>query len=717
VPGRPGARPATEVPRRAGGRTPTHVRRRDGQRVPFDAGRIEWAVRRAAAEAGERDPDLPATVAGAVAEALASGRPGRVPDVEEVQDEVERQLGLAGRDRVAKAFAAYRRRRTELREAKARLGVRDELKLGLAAVVVLRERFLRRDERGRPVESTGELMDRAATHVAAAEDEHRPGASRRWAEAFSALLRRLDFLPNSPTLMNAGTPVGLLSGCVVLPIEDSLRSIFAALGDAALVHQAGGGTGYTFTHLRPAGDRVASTGGTASGPVSFLRVFDTAAGVLRAGGRRRSANMAVLDASHPDVVEFVDAKRTPGELEHFNLSVAVPDRFLRAVERGGTHRLVNPRTGRTVARMPARELFEAICASAHACGDPGLLFVDAINRANPLPFLGRIEATNPCGEVPLLPHESCNLGSINLPRFLRDGGVDWDRLTEVVHLAVRFLDDVIDAGRYPTPELERAALASRKVGLGVMGLAELLAALRIPYDSDEAVRLAGRLTRHIRREAHRASAALAAERGPFPLFEQSTFARRGSPPLRNAQLTSIAPTGTISLVAGTTAGIEPMFAIAYARTVLGHQVVELNPLFERTVRDLGLYSDQLAARVAATGRVRDDPVLPPDIRAAFPTALEVAAEWHLRMQAAVQRHVDAAVSKTVNLPADATVEDVREIYLAAWRARVKGITVYRYGSKPDQVLTLLGDGGGALGPSVHADVAFAGGCAGHVCEF
>jgi len=286
-----------------------------------------------------------------------------------------------------------------------------------------------------------------------------------------------------------------------------------------------------------------------------------------------------------------------------------------------------------------------------------------------------------------------------------------------VHLAVRFLDDVIDAGRYPTPELERAALASRKVGLGVMGLAELLAALRIPYDSDEAVRLAGRLTRHIRREAHRASAALAAERGPFPLFEQSTFARRGSPPLRNAQLTSIAPTGTISLVAGTTAGIEPMFAIAYARTVLGHQVVELNPLFERTVRDLGLYSDQLAARVAATGRVRDDPVLPPDIRAAFPTALEVAAEWHLRMQAAVQRHVDAAVSKTVNLPADATVEDVREIYLAAWRARVKGITVYRYGSKPDQVLTLLGDGGGALGPSVYADVAFAGGCAGHVCEF
>jgi len=603
-----------------------------------------------------------------------------------------------------------------VRERAAGDEVRDELGLGVAALTVLRERFLRCDAHGRPIESTGEMMDRAATHVAAAEDAYRPGSAEAWAEAFSGALRRLDFLPNSPTLMNAGTEIGLLSACVVLPVEDSLTSIFTTLGQAALVHQAGGGTGYSFSHLRPAGDRVASTGGTASGPVSFLRVFDTAAGVLRAGGRRRGASMAVLDVSHPDIYEFVAAKRTPGELAHFNLSVAVPDRFLRAVARGDTHRLVNPRTGRVVARVPAADLFEEICASAHACGDPGLLFVDAINRANPLPTLGRIEATNPCGEVPLLPYESCNLGSINLARFVRDGRVDWERLTEVVHLAVRFLDDVIDVSRYPVPELERAARASRKVGLGVMGLAELLASLRLPYDSDEAVRFAARIARHVRREARRASAALAAERGPFPRFDESTFARRGSPPLRNAQLTSVAPTGTISLIAGTTAGIEPMFAIAYARQVLDRQIVELNPLFERTVRDLGLLSEDLVAAVAATGRVRDEPSLPPEVRAAFPTALDLAPHWHLRMQAAIQRQVDAAVSKTINLPAATTVDEVREIYLAAWRAKVKGITVYRYGSKPDQALTLLSDGGDATAPPVRADVAFSGGCAGRACE-
>jgi ribonucleoside-diphosphate reductase alpha chain len=701
----------------ANARDPSHVRRRDRSLAQFDIARIERAVVRAAREINERRADLPATVARAVVDQLMAGRPGHVPAIEEIQDEVERQLVLAGHDAVAEAFRTYRRHRAELRDAKARLEVRDELKLGLAAVTVLRERFLLRDDRGRPTESTGKLMDRAATHVAAAEDVHRPGSASEWAEAFSAMLRSLDFLPNSPTLMNAGTPIGLLSGCVVLPVEDSLTSIFATLGHAALGHQAGGGTGYTFTHVRPAGDRVASTGGTASGPVSFLRVFDTAAGVMRSGGRRRGASMAVLDSSHPDIYEFVAAKRSPGEMEHFNLSVAVPDRFLRAVERGGMHRLVNPRTGRVVAPVPAVELFEAICASAHACGDPGLLFVDAIDRANPLPTLGRIEATNPCGEVPLLPYESCNLGSINLARFVRDGDVDWDRLGAVVHVAVRFLDDVIDVSRYPFTELERAALASRKVGLGVMGLAELLASLRIPYDSDDAVHLVIRLARHIRREARRASAALAEARGAFPLFAESTFAGRGSPPLRNAQLTSVAPTGTISLVAGTTAGIEPMFAIAYARTVLDRQVVELNPLFERTARDLGFYTEQLAADVAATGSVRDNPAVPADVRAAFPTALDLAPDWHLRMQATIQRHVDAAVSKTINLPAAATLDNVKEIFLAAWRAKVKGITVYRYGSKPDQVLTLLGDRDAALGPPVRADVAFAGGCAGHACEF
>jgi ribonucleoside-diphosphate reductase alpha chain len=688
-------------------RWPAKVRRRDGRSVPFDVMRIEAAVARAAREAGNTDPNIAAAIARAVADALRR----RVATVEEIQDLVEAQLGAAGLDDVARAYIIYRQRRAELRAAKALLGVRDELKLSLAAVTVLSERYLLRDEQGLPMESTGELMDRAADFVAAAEDTYRAGSAAQWAERFSELLRGLEFLPNSPTLMNAGTAVGLLSACVVLPLEDSLRSIFTTLGHAAEIHQAGGGTGYTFSHLRPAGDRVAGTGGTASGPLSFLRLFDTAAGVVQLGGRRRSACMAVLNASHPDVYDFVGAKATGPGLEHFNLSVGVTDAFMRAVERNGTHPLVNPRTGKAVTRSSAAELFTAICEAAHACGDPGLLFLDAINRANPLPGRGRIEATNPCGEVPLLPYESCNLGSVNLARMCRGGDLDWNRLAEVAGLAVRFLDDVIDANDYPFPELGEASRATRKIGLGMMGLAELLATLGIPYDSEQGVRLAGRIARHIQRAAHAASARLAETRGSFPAFADSKFA--GSGPLRNAQVTSVAPTGTISLIAGTTAGIEPMFAIAYTRAIVGRQLLEVNPCFDRLARDRGFYRDELIAEIAQHGGVRGYQRLPAAVRAAFPIASEIAPEWHLRMQAAVQRHVDAAVSKTINLPAAATVDDIRAIYLAAWKAGVKGITVYRYGSREGQVLSFA-----APKPMLaQADTAFSGGCIGHACEF
>lgn len=391
---------------------PAKVRRRDGTLVPFDIARIEAAVTRAAREVACDDPDMPGTVAKAVADALGRG----IAPVEDIQDCVEARLGEAGLDDVARVYIIYRQRRAELRTAKALLGVRDELKLSLAAVTVLRERYLLHDEQGRPAESTGELMDRSARCVAAAEDQYEPGSSRRWAERFATLLRNLEFLPNSPTLMNSGTDLGLLAGCFVLPIEDSLQSIFATLGQAAELQRAGGGTGYAFSHLRPAGDRVASTGGTASGPVSFLRLYDSAAGVVSMGGRRRGACMAVLDVSHPDICDFVTAKaESPSELPHFNLSVGVTDAFLRAVERNGLHRLVNPRTGKIVARMPAAELFDAICKAAHAGGDPGLVFLDTINRANPVPGRGRIEATNPCGEVPLLPYESCNLARSTSP--------------------------------------------------------------------------------------------------------------------------------------------------------------------------------------------------------------------------------------------------------------------------------------------------------------
>jgi ribonucleoside-diphosphate reductase alpha chain len=676
--------------------------------APFDVTRIEAAVARAAREVAYEDPDMPDTVARAVADALGH----RVAPVEEIQNFVEARLGEAGLDDVARAYIIYRQRHAEVRTAKAMLGVRDELKLSLAAVTVLRERYLLRDERGQPVESTGEMMDRAANCVAAAEDGYRRGSSPQWAARYSTLLRDLEFLPNSPTLMNAGTDLGLLAGCYVLPVEDSLHSIFTTLGQAAEIQRAGGGTGYAFSHLRPAGDRVAGTGGRASGPMSFLRLYDTAADVVSMGGRRRGACMAVLDVSHPDIYEFVTTKaESPSELTHFNLSVGITDAFLRAVERDGTHRLVNPRTGKTASRVSAVELFDAICEAAHACGDPGLVFMDTINRANPLPGRGRIEATNPCGEVPLLPYESCNLGSINLARMITAGQVDWARLAETAGLAVRFLDDVIDVSRYPFPELGEATRAGRKIGLGVMGLAEMLASLGVPYDSDQGVRLAGRIMRCIQQAAHAASARLAEDRGAFPAFADSRFA--GSGPRRNAQVTSVAPTGTISLIAGTTAGIEPMFAIAFTRAIVGRHLLEVNPCFDRLARDRGFYRDELIAEIAQRGGVRGYRQLPAEVRAAFPTAAEIAPEWHLRMQAAVQRRVDAAVSKTVNLPATATVEDVRAIYLAAWKAKVKGITVYRYGSRAGQVLSYA-----APEPVLaQADTEFSGGCAGRSCEF
>lgn len=687
---------------------PAKVRRRDGTLVGFDLARIQTAIARAAREVALDDPAMPGTVARAVADALGP----EVVAVEQIQECVQAQLAEFGFDEVARAYSVYRQQRAGLRTAKALLGVRDELKLSLAAVTVLRERYLLRDDEGRPTESTGEMMDRAARCVAAAEDQYRPGSADRWAERFATLMRSLEFLPNSPTLMNAGTDLGLLAGCFVLPVEDSLHAIFRTLGQAAEIQRAGGGTGYSFSHVRPAGDRVATTGGTASGPVSFLRLYDTAADVIAMGGRRRGACMAVLHVSHPDVYDFVTTKaESHSQLRHFNLSVGVTDAFLRAVERNGTHRLVNPRTGKTVACIPAAELFDAICRAAHACGDPGLVFLDSINRANPLPARGLIEATNPCGEVPLMPYESCNLGSINLARMTGEGRVDWDRLDNVTEVAVRFLDDVIDVSRYPFAELAEATRATRKIGLGVMGLAELLATLGIPYDSEDALRLVSRVMHRIQRQAHIASRRLAEERGSFPAFADSRFARSG--PRRNAQVTSVAPTGTISLIAGTTAGIEPMFAIAFTRAIMGRHLVEVNACFDRLARDRGFYTEELISEIAKNGGVGACAQLPAEVRAAFPTAAEIAPEWHLRIQASVQRHVDAAVSKTVNLPATATVDDIRAIYLSAWKAKVKGITVYRYGSRQSQVLSYA-----APQPVLaQADTEFSGGCVGRSCQF
>jgi ribonucleoside-diphosphate reductase alpha chain len=561
------------------------------------------------------------------------------------------------------------------------------------ALQVLRARYLRRDPSGQVAEGPDELFRRVARSVAQAETRSGAAAVGEWEEKFYDAMAGLDLLPNSPCLMNAGAPLGQLSACFVLPVEDSMGGIFDALKLMALIQQSGGGVGFSFSRLRPKGDPVASTGGTASGPVSFMRIFDCATENIKQGGKRRGANMGVLRVDHPDAEEFIDAKRDGQGFRNFNLSVGATDRFMEAAVADRSWTLRHPRTGRPARTVSAAELFARIGQAAWETGDPGLLFLDAINRDNPTPEVGLIEATNPCGEVGLLPFESCNLASINLSHMVRRGAgghaIDWEKLAQTARLGIRFLDDALEVGRWPAPQIESATRANRKVGLGVMGFAEMLILLGIPYASDQAATVADGLMRHLDGEAMVASHALAHERGAFPNWERSVYGREGLQ-LRNATRTSIAPTGTLSILAGTSAGIEPLFALAYRRQhVLGGQsLVELNPLFLRYARERSFYSERLVQGLLARGTLAGLDGVPREAKALFRTALEIAPEDHLRIQAAFQRHTDNAVSKTVNLPQSSTVGEVTAVYRRAWELGVKGVTVYRYGSKGEQVLQL-----------------------------
>jgi ribonucleoside-diphosphate reductase alpha chain len=562
------------------------------------------------------------------------------------------------------------------------------------ALKVLQARYLLRDAKGRVVETPEELFRRVARGVAEAETRFGgPEEAARWEAAFADVLAQRDFLPNSPTLMNAGTPLGQLSACFVLPVEDSIGGIFDSLKLMALIQKTGGGTGFSFSHLRPERDLIASTGGAASGPVSFMHLFDCATENMWKGGKRHGANMGVLRVDHPDIEEFIDTKLDGRSFRNFNLSVGATDAFMEAAGAGRPWTLRHPHTGEPVRTVPAAELMGRIARAAWRTGDPGMIFLDAINRANPTPELGLIEATNPCGEVPLLAYEACNLGSINLSRMLRQGpdgpSVDWERLGRTARLAIRFLDDVIEVSRWPAAEIESLARANRKVGLGVMGFAELLILLNIPYNSPAAVALAEQLMRHLAEETRAASGELAHERGVFPNWERSVYARQGLH-LRNATRTSIAPTGSISIIAGTSASIEPLFALAYRREhVLGDQTLtELNPLLLRYARQHGFFSEDFVRELRARGRLAGLPGIPRDAQELFRTALEIAPEDHLRIQAAFQKDTDNAVSKTINLPEPTTVDEIGAIYRQAWEWGLKGITAFRYGSKGQQVLQL-----------------------------
>lgn len=564
-------------------------------------------------------------------------------------------------------------------------------RLSANALIVLRRRYLAKNPAGQPIETPTQMFRRVAENIADAERLYgaTPDERAKIAETFFRMMRWLDFLPNSPTLMNAGRELQQLSACFVLPVEDSLDSIFEAVKHQALIHQSGGGTGFAFSRLRPKNDPVLSTCGIASGPVSFMRVFNTATEVIKQGGTRRGANMGILRVDHPDILEFVQVKQDPKELTNFNLSVGITDAFMHALERGGDYALVNPRTGRPVKRIKAKEVFDRIVEAAWSTGEPGVIFLDTINASNPTPHIGQIEGTNPCGEQPLLPYESCNLGSINLTRFVVDGPnprIDFDRLRDVVHVAVRFLDNVIDMNRYPLPEIESVTKGNRKIGLGVMGFADLLIKLNIPYDSDEALTTGERIMRFIWEEGRAASAELARIRGVFPNFKGSRLETEGVH-LRNATVTTVAPTGTISIIADCSPGIEPLYGVSYVRNVLdGVRLVSLHPEIIQRLRRAGIYSKDLVERIASQESIQGLSAIPESIRRVFITAHDVSPEHHVRMQAVFQKYSDSGVSKTINLPASATKEDVASAFLLAYRLGCKGVTVFRTGSREKQVM-------------------------------
>ncbi len=724
------------------------VKKRNGDFVLYSREKIINAVKKALNETNEISgiQEESEKIGEIVEKKLTKKFDREIPSVEDIQDLVEETLMEEGLVKTAKAYILYRQKRKELREIKYLFGIKDDLKLTINAIKVLESRYLLRDDNGRIIETPREMFWRVARYVAlvdilyhdsvfdinkkqkerdiisyyslkkvsispyeremlqrAYESLNRERAMKvsfddllkildnNWdyveeiAKKFYEIMVNLEFIPNSPTLMNANTSLGQLSACFVIPVEDSIDSIYDALKYTALIHKSGGGTGFSFSKLRPQGDMVGSTKGVASGPVSFMQIFDVSTDIIKQGGKRRGANMGILRVDHPDIVQFINAKGFEGRFKNFNLSVGITDEFMDAVESDEEYELINPRNKEAVSKIPARQIWNLIISQAWKTGDPGVVFLDEINRHNPTPLLGDIEATNPCGEQPLLPYESCNLGSINLSKFVENGSINWEKLKKTIKIAVHFLDNVIDANKYPLPQINYMTKQTRKIGLGVMGFAEMLIKLGIPYASKEALDIADEVMSFIEKVSHEESSIISTKKGTFNAWENSIWYEKGIR-MRNAATTTIAPTGSISIIAGTSSGIEPLFALVFIRQVLENtELLEVNSIFEEELRKRGLYSDEIMRQVSRLGSIQSLD-LPEDMKRIFLTAHDIDYRWHVLMQAVFQKHTDNAVSKTINMRNEATIDEVEKAYMLAYKLKCKGITIYRDRSKKEQVL-------------------------------
>lgn len=693
------------------------VKKRNNEIVTFNPSKITNAIKKALA-ATDNDTDFAGQCTKEVIEFVESSISERqIPSVELIQDTVEKTLIKHNLADAAKAFILYRQKHSEQREIKRFFDVQDDLKLSVNSIKVLRDRYLAKNEKGEIIETPKEMFYRVATKVAELDVNYKEIDVEKTTQEFFNAMKNLEFLPNSPTLMNAGLKSPQqLSACFVLPIKDSLKGIFESVKNMALIHQSGGGTGFSFSKIRPKGDIVKSTKGIASGPISFMKVFDKTTDVIKQGGRRRGANMGVLRIDHPDIQDFINAKGNNGDFENFNLSVAVTDKFMNAVKNNRSIDLINPRTGEKTKEISASNLFDLISFQAWRTGDPGLIFIDEINRHNPTPKSGTIETTNPCGEVPLLPYESCNLGSINLSKMILedDSDIDWDKLRRIIRIAIHFLDNIIDVNEFPIKEIEESTKANRKIGLGVMGFAELLIQLKIPYDSKEAIDTARQIMKFVTDESRKKSEELGEIKGSFPNFDQSMYADSFKH-LRNATVTTIAPTGSISVIAGCSSGIEPLFGVAFIRNIMeGTKLLEVNNLFEKELQQRNMYSSDLIKKIAQRGNIQDIDEIPNSLKQIYLTAFDIDPMTHVQIQAAFQEFTDNAVSKTVNLSTDASIADVKKIYFKAFELKCKGITVYRYGIKKNQVLTSGKPEENEEYVNVHS--SFSGGCPSGSCE-